>query len=136
MSENIRINGGGKVGEMVVLDHVSLGGVGPFAKYQQPAFFVIESVDQDPHPGIKTSYTLRDTQGVVVDTKGTDIHWFLMRVTQWDRWRSDREEQTRTDQTRKIATLRDRVELLKEIMEKQGVRVITTEQAQTLGIKR
>lgn len=53
----------------------------------------------------------------------------------WQEWRSNREDQTHSDQIRKITTLRDRLELLKEIMASQGVRVITNEQAEKLGMK-
>ena len=133
-TEPRRIHGNGTVGMMVVLDHVSMSPDEPFSHYRLPAFFTLTGSAREETPGYHAVYVMRDTGGNTVSTQGS-IPSYLIEVDDWQKWRSNREDQTHSDQIRKITTLRDRLELLKEIMMGQGVRVITNEQAVALGIK-
>lgn len=119
---------------MVVLDHVSMSPGEPFSHYRLPAFFTILEITREETAGYHAVYTMRDTGGNTVSTQGS-IPSYLIEVDEWETWRTNREDQTHADQSRKISTLRDRLELLKEIMMGQGVRVISNEQAEKLGIK-
>lgn len=133
--EPTRLYGNGTVGMMVVLDHVHLGDRDPLSKYPQPAFFTITQAPPSETPGSDAYYVLRDTSGHEVSTKGHSTANYLYKVDEWHDWRAGQAEQDHAHQVRTISTLRDRLELLKEIMASQGVRVITSEQAAALGIK-
>lgn len=135
MKELARLYGHGTVGMMVVLDHVHLSEEGPCGKYVQPAFFTIVEAPESNASGFNTSYVLRDTAGRLVDTKGSSTSCYLSKVEDWADWRAAQAEEARVSNARTIDTLRDRVGLLKSILVEQGFRVITREQADTLGIK-
>lgn len=135
-----RLYSNGRVGMIVVLDSVFLGSDSPFAKYQQPAFFTIVE-DQTPEPRYQGIYVLRDSDGNMIRTQAEDdvrgdqsISPYLAEVSKWAAWMKNKVEGDRQIQDRKISTLRDRQELLKEILVAQGVRVVTDEQAKALGI--
>lgn len=130
-----RLYNTGTVGMTVVLDHVDMGTSDPFSGLSHPAFFTITEVYPSESPRFNTVYTLRDTKGRTVSTSASSVSNYLIQVDEWQRWRKARTDQDHTHQVRTIATLRDRLELLKEIMASQGVRVISTDQAATLGIK-
>lgn len=134
MKEPDRLYGHGTIGMMVVLDHVHLSIQDPLVKYAQPAFFTIVELPLSD-PGFDSYYVLRDTAGNEVSTKGHSTANYLYKVDEWAAWRAAQAEQSHVHQVRTISTLRDRLELLKEILVEQGFRVITTEQAEKLGIK-
>lgn len=130
-----RLYSAGTVGMMVVLDHVCMSPSETFGQYPHPAFFTITEAPPSETPGFNAVYTLRDTKGNTVSTKGSSVSNYLIEVDVWQKWRANREDQTHADQIRKISTLRDRMELLKEILVGQGFRVISNDQAEKLGIK-
>lgn len=120
---------------MVVLDHVSMSPSETFGNYPQPAFFTITEAPPSETPGFNPVYTLRDTAGHIVSTRGSSVSSYLIKVDDWQEWRSTRTDEIQAQLARVNARLLDRVDLLKEILVAQGVRVITRDQAATLGIK-
>jgi hypothetical protein len=124
----------GDVGMIVVLDHV--GGLSaPFSDYTQPAFFTIVEAPESNKTGHRAHYVLRDTAGNEVSTVGHSTASYLSKVDDWAVWKKQKAGEVANDNARIIATLGDRVSLLKGIMVEQGVRVISNDQVQKLGIK-
>ena len=132
--EPSRIYGTGKIGAMVVLDHVGLSRGNPFYEYPQPAFFTIDAVGPGANPGDYPAYILRDTAGKRIMTDGS-IAGYLYQVDEWSAWRQSQFEETVASQDRALSTLRDRLTLLKDILTAQGVRVVPNDQAEKLGLK-
>ena len=136
MKELARLYGHGTVGMIVVLDHVHLSEESPCGKYVQPAFFTIVEAPESNASGFDASYVLRDTAGRLVDTKGCQgTACYLSKVDDWSDWRDEQAKDARVSNAKTIDTLRDRVALQKSILVEQGFRVISNEQALTLGIK-
>lgn len=148
MSDLTRLYSGGRVGMMVVLDHVSLSKDDPFAKYQQPAFFtIVEDLTPEErcHPLrvlLNGDYILQDQEGNRIRTVtnpegrfGTNVASYLSEVSVWSAWMATSHAKAISTRDSQIHDLAVRVAVLKEVMQNQGVRVVTTEQAKTLGIK-
>lgn len=138
MSELERLYHKGKTGMIVVLDHVSLGNDNPFSKYPQPAFFTIVE-DQTPEERFQGIYLLQDSEGNRIRTQegesySNSISSYLIEVSVWKAWKFGQIEQDKAHAARTISTLRDRLGLLTEIVQNQGVRVITEAQAQAAGL--
>jgi hypothetical protein len=129
-----RLYGNGTVGMVVVLDHVS-GLSAPFSDYTQPAFFTIVEAPESNKTSHHAHYVLQDTAGNEVSTEGHSTACYLSKVDDWAAWKKQKTAEVANDNARIIATLGDRVSLLKGIMVEQGVRVISNDQAQKLGIK-
>jgi hypothetical protein len=140
MGDLTRLYSSGRVGMTVVLDRVSLSG-GPFAKYQQPAFFTIVE-DLTPEERFNGDYVLQDQEGNRIPTTAdpedkfaTNASSYLTDVSVWSAWKADNYETALAAHKQSIHDLAVRVAILKEVMATQGVRVITNEQAKALGIK-
>lgn len=119
----------GKLGQMVVLDSVGLGSNSPLAQYEQPAFFTIKDVVTTSE-GI--TYTLEDPKGNVVNA-GSSSYW-LTALPEWQAYTKDRDAKEKARNEETLKTLRDQLHVLKEVMSSQGLRVVTSEQADTLGL--
>lgn len=138
-TELTRLYSKGRVGMVVVLDYVSLPKDDPFAKYQQPAFFTIVE-DLSPEDRFNGVYVLRDSEGNLVRDelpKGrfeSTIASYLAEVSVWWAWVAARNAQSIARRDATINDLSIRCSVLKEVMQNQGVRVVTEEQAKTLGI--
>ena len=134
--------GAGRVGMIVVLDHVSLSITDPFVKYQQPAFFTIVE-DLSPENRRNGIYVLRDSEGNLIKTQAGDstepstdsICYYLSEVSDWSRWNTARTREAVATRDATIYNLQVRVGTLREVLVEQGFRVITSEQAAVLGIK-
>lgn len=130
-----RLYGHGRVGMIVVLDHVSLGKEHPFAKYAQPAFFTIVE-DWTPEERFNGVYVLHDSEGTVILPEETsNIASYLTEVSVWAAWKAATTAEAIATRDDRIHNLLVREGVLKEVMQNQGVRVVTTEQAKTLGLK-
>ena len=139
-----RIRGTAAVGDILVLDHVSLGTDDPLHRYTgRAAFFTVTEVRQvqehTPPGDVGTTYTLRDTAGVEIQTAvepfGGGVN-YLIAVEDWREWKNQQEEKKRKALEERIRTLSDREAVLREVLTAQGVRVVTEPQAVALGIKR
>lgn len=138
MSDLTRLYGGGRVGMMVVLDHVSLSGDSPFAKYQRPAFFTIVE-DLTPEERFNGDYILQDQEGNRIRTaqheNESNVSSYLSEVSVWLAWMANEHAKALAWRDSRIHDLSVRVAVLKEVMASQGVRVISNDQAEALGIK-
>lgn len=133
-----------QVGDIVVLDHISLNANDPLAPYMgAPAFFTVVKVQRDrevtPRERTVTTYTLRDTKGVETTTERGSFGCgggYLIRVDDWREWKAAREKEKREKMEAELKRLLHREEVLREVLTAQGVRVLTESQATALGIKR
>lgn len=130
------IYGRGRVGQVVILDHVSYGDnpdleKHPLARYIQPyAFTIVEKVEG------------RDGYCIVVDAEGNRIVLqgesggsYLYDANEWCVWQREYEKEKLARKDGRIAHLESQVALLKSILVSQGMRLITKEQAAALDIK-
>lgn len=141
MSDLTRLYSHGRVGMMVVLDHVGLSNDDPFAKYQQPAFFTIVE-DLTPEERFNGDYILQDQEGNRIRTVanpgeryGSNMASYLSEVSAWSAWKANEHAKALKWRDAQIHDLSVRVAVLKEVMASQGVRVISNDQAASLGIK-
>jgi hypothetical protein len=132
------IYGNGKVGQIVVLANVSFGqnpdfAEKPLAAYTQPAFFTIKERRVVGEHGYE--YDLVDKTGKVITVNGehTD-NWWLYDADEWGQWQIGHfnEKVERKDGEIKRLTLQR--DLLKSILVAQGIRIVTKEQAEALGL--
>lgn len=116
-----------RIGRAVVLTFVSLGEDHPLFQYSQPAVFVVRNRS-------RMTLTLLDhmDQEVVVPLS---VAGDLFDAHEWAQWNRGREVEKVTRKDAKIKSLEGNVDLLSDILTKQGVRVITREDAERLGIK-
>jgi len=80
-------------------------------------------------------YILSDAKGnrIKILFDGTQ-HWYLYDAQEWLNFNDLRETEKFSRKERKISQLEGHVDLLKDILVKQGIRVVTKEQAQKLGL--
>jgi len=131
----------GKVNDIVVLDNVTFGKENIFAKYkklakyEQPAFFTIVAAVQLSTEDEKfMSYTLRDSQGIEFDVRQPDSGWLLVEVNNWAKNKEECYKDSIYNEQVKINKLSHQNEILKEILIKQGIRIVSQAQAKDLGI--
>ncbi len=127
----------GSVGQMVILGSRVDWGKNPdpvekpLSKYPYLSLFtiVVKATNEDGY------YILSDAKGerIRVSTKGTD-HWYLYDAQEWLNFNNLRETEKFARKERKISQLEGHVDLLKDILIKQGIRIVTEDQATKLGI--
>ncbi len=130
------IYGKGRVGQMVVLDNVQLHHTCPLVKYPQPHVFTIaEKIGGGEREDI---YILVDQDGNRVLGEGSQYGegygGHLYDLVEWVTWMTERTKEKLARKERKIALLEAHLQLLKDILIKQGVRVVSQETAKQLGI--
>ncbi|MCX6735521.1 MAG: hypothetical protein NTZ13_00345 [Candidatus Parcubacteria bacterium] len=136
--ETVRLDalyGKGVVGRRVILDNVcfSKDSISPLAKYpSRTVFAIIEKTFVD---NWNYSYVLMDNSGerFVLSRDGGDTA-YIYDLEAWALFLYESEKEHRARKDKKIAHLESQVALLKDILIKQGVRVITQEQSKTLGL--
>jgi hypothetical protein len=125
----------GYVGQVVILDNVSYpqNSNDPLAAYPQPALFtIVEKVEEQ-----EGCYVLQDTTGKKVhllDERHGLSTWWLCDAAEWLEWNGQHNDEKLKRKERRIELLDAHLSLLRDILVKQGFRVITKEQAQELGI--
>ncbi len=132
------ICGRGHIGQVVILDHVSYGENPdlekyPLAKYVHPyAFTIVEKVE-----GKDGYYVVTDAEGNRITLRnrsyGADGS-YLYDANEWLMWNKGYQKDKLTRKEHKIEQLKGNLDLLKDIIIKQGFRVVTEDQAKTLGI--
>lgn len=132
------IYGLGRVGQVVVLAGVGFGANPdlakfPLARYSQPhAFTIIERVE-----GRDGYYVVVDEVGSRTilrdETYGPSQNW-LYDVNEWMTWQVEHAKEVVCRNEERIKELEGQLALLKDILIRQGIKVITKEQADTLGI--
>lgn len=127
------IYSGGVVGQVVILDHVSFGDnpdpeVYPLGKYLQPYAFTIVGITEE-----EDCYLLRDADGVEVKSHDGA---YLFDAKEWLTWSEGRREYQLWEKADEISILNAKLNLLKEILIAQGVKVVTQAQFDALGLKK
>jgi len=128
----------GRVGQVVILDHVNYGDNPdltkyPLAQYAQPyAFTIVEKAE-----GKEGYYVVVDKEGNRVVLR--DEHFgasepYLYDANEWLAWQRMHEREKLARKERKIEQLEGHLALLKEILTKQGIRLVSEETAKKLGI--
>jgi len=117
----------GRVGQAVVLTFVTLGKDHPLARYAQPHVFTINGEEDG-------CYLLLDGNGRTILAKESDGQW-LCDATEWVQWEAGRQTEKIRRKNNRIALLEAHLELLKGVLVRQGVRVVSAEEAAKLGIE-
>ncbi|MDR1754182.1 MAG: hypothetical protein LBR74_04660 [Eubacterium sp.] len=106
----------------------------PLAFYPYPSVFTITEKAE----GKDVYYILKDCKGKSVkqnvETCG-DCELCLYDADEWLAWKVEASENMTRGYQREISRLEDHITLLKDILIKQGIRIITEEAAEKLGIK-
>lgn len=135
------INGDGRVGQMVIYGQRYDWGanpnptIAPLSQYPYPSIFTIVENKKGYLDGY---YILSDMEGKRIKleyfyaSSGASV---LYDAQQWLTWSGMRETEKLSRKQRKIEQLEGHVELLKDILIKQGVRIVTEAQAKDLGLK-
>lgn len=133
------IHGKGRVGQVVVLDHINFGQDQvrhenlpdfyerkPLAAYPMRSTFTIVEVITDNG----FSYLLRDPNGK--DVKVVDA-WYLYDLTEWLAWQDGNTKERLRRKERRNELLQGQVDLLANIL-KASIRIVTQEEAEQLGL--
>lgn len=132
------IYGGGRIGQLVVLDHVSYGPNPNPAKYPlspytlASVFTITQKVE-----GKDGYYVVMDTNGTLIklhDENYGASERHLYDAAEWIAWTASytSEKLRRKDQA--IANLTSQRDLMKSILIEQGIRVVTPAQAEAMGL--
>lgn len=126
----------GKVADVVVLDNVTLDKSegSPLSDYIQPAFFTIVELhfSNDCRDTI-TSYLIRDSDGAEFDVSSR-YGWYLVRLVDWVENKEQLRRETIKHKENKIIQLQYQLDILKEILTNQGIRIVKESQAKELGL--
>lgn len=101
----------------------------PLCKYPRYSIFTIVS-KTDEETGY---YILKDSKGQKINVDFSDAS-YLYDAQEWLNLKNDQEKQTLRYKKEEIERLQGHIDLLKDILIKQGIRTITEKQAETLGI--
>jgi len=141
-NREVRISGiynAAHVGQKVVLDHVSYGEAPdlqkyPLGRYLKPSVFTVTAVNV---VNGTACYTLKDFWGkltVLTDEQAQSTNPYLHDAEEWMMFIHGREKEMERRKDGRIKHLESQVALLKGILINQGVRVVTSEQADALGL--
>lgn len=127
------ISGNGKVGQLIILGERIDWGLNPtkypLSKYPFLSTFTI----LEKKEGRQGSYVLKDTNGDSISLQANDA-CCLYDLQEWLTWNAAREAEKTSNNAKKIKQLENNIELLKDILIKQGVRIVTEEQAKSLNL--
>lgn len=127
----------GKVGQMVIFGEQVNWGENPdptkypLSQYSCPSIFtIVEKVE-----GAEGYYIIRDVNGnfIKLQNESSGSH-YLFDAQEWLTWNQMHEEEKFFRKLRKIGQLEGHIDLLKDILIKQGIRTVTEAQAEKLGI--
>lgn len=129
----------GKVGQMVIFGHRMDWGVNPdptkypLSQYPYPSIFTIVEKQE----GKNGYYILSDAKGTRI--KLQDEYYGastsdLYDAQEWLTWNNMREEENFSRNQIEIDRLEDHIELLKDILIKQGIRIVTEAQVKDLEL--
>ena len=141
--KKIKVNaiyGEGKLGQMVIFGQRVDWGVNPdpmeypLSKYSCPSIFIIvEKIE-----GKEGYYLLRDVNGKLIKVQdkfyGASVS-YLYDAQEWLEWNDMHEKEKVYRKERKIEQVECHLELLKDILINQGIRIVTKAQAEELGLK-
>lgn len=128
----------GKVGQMVIFGERVDWGVNPdptknpLSQYPCPSIFTIVEKQE----GENGYYILKDAKGNSIKvTFDSCDSWWLYDSQEWLTCNDFHEKEKLSFKQRKIEQLEGHLELLKDIIIKQGIRIVTKAQAEDLGLK-
>ena len=134
------ISSEGRVGQILILGEKVDWGKGswtlknPLSNYSYLSVFTITLKNEHDE-----YYVLRDSSGktfiVSYNVVASERVSYLYDITAWLEFNSIREAEKLSRKQRKIEQLEGHVDLLKDILIKQGTRIVTEKQANALGIK-
>ena len=121
----------GEVGQIVILDGVSFGEnpdteKNPLSRYPLRTIFTI--VKKDFKDAWNYSYELKDAKGghfVLIGGESGSCTCYLYDLAEWIKFQEESEKEHRARKDAKITLLESQVALLKDILIKQGVRIVT-----------
>ena len=134
------INGNGKVGQSVIFGQRVDWGVNPdptkypLSQYSCPSIFTIIGKIE----GKNGYYILKDVNGNQFKLRNESYGAYecnLYDSQEWLEWNDMHEKEKLSRKTRKIAQLENNIELLKDILIKQGILIVTKAQEEDLGLK-
>lgn len=126
----------GHEGQVVVLDNVSFGENPdpkkyPLAFYAQPTIFTILK-------GTAEGYILSDQNGKEVlvpgEFNGRPSYGYLYDANEWVQWAMAHHSEKMGRKDKKVESLEGQLAMLKDILTKQGIRIVTEAQAKQLGL--
>lgn len=120
-----------KVGDIVVLDKVGFIDNHPLAQFAQPAFFVVTVFRPESQ---SARYTAHASDGERVNISSDDAWWFF-QVRDWWTWTKATHDESIRDHKVLATRLTTERDVLKSVLVAQGVRIVTKEQAEALGVK-
>ena len=128
----------GKKGDIVVLDNVTLSSDGdkPLSKYHQPAFFMIIEVkwgSDKSRDDKDMMYVLKDTSGSEF-TVGANCGWWLVRLDDWAKFKEEKHAEILEYEREQKEKLKYQIEILRDILTNQGIRIVKESQAKELGL--
>ena len=131
------IYGNGRVGQMVIFgERVNWGPkpsptLEPLSPYPCPSIFTIVEIIEE----IGKGYILSDVNGnqikIMNEYAGTN---YLYDAQEWLTWNAMHEKEKLSRKQRKIEQLEGHIELLKDILIKQGIHIVTQAQVEDLGL--
>lgn len=133
------IYGNGKVGQTVIFGQRVDWGLNtdptkyPLSQYPCPSIFTIVEKQE----GKNGYYVLNDANGnriKVQDKFYGASEDYLYDAQEWLTWNALHEKEKHSRKQRKIEQLEGHVQLLKDILIKQGARIVTEAQAEDLGL--
>ncbi len=113
------------IGNAYVLDRVSLSSSNPFKELAQPAVLLLEAADWNAKTVVARHGSKR------INASISDFSWCFSA----DEWVAKTHAMLREDVPDTVEKLENKLAVLKEVMSSQGVRIITREQANALGIR-
>ena len=131
------IHGNGQVGQMLIYgEKVNWGpnSSSPLAQYQCPSIFKILEIGKGSI-GYHGYYRLKDSNGKCfsLNLEGRDT-WYLYDAQEWLTWQDLHQSEKLSRKQKKIELLESHLSLLKDILIKQGIHIVTTEQAKDLNL--
>lgn len=130
----------GVIGQIVILgEKVDWGKIPDTKEYPislYPYLSVFTIINKNTHPSDEY-YILRDSEGIalILRFKNSGNISYLYDAQEWLKFNAIREAEKLSRKQRKIEQLEGHVDLLKDILIKQGTRIVTEKQASTLGLK-
>lgn len=106
----------------------------PLSQYSAPSIFKILQIVKDCK-GKPSYYRLKDSTGKCfsLDVDSTDT-WYLYDAQEWLEWQTLHQNEKIARKQKKIELLESHLSLLKDILIKQGIHIVTTEQAKDLNL--
>lgn len=132
----------GKKGDVVVLDGIVLDKIedNPLYGYDQPAFFTITGTKWDSDTSREDKdmlYVLRDMSGKEFSVNGSGYcgcGWWLVKLDDWAKSKIGKYEEILEYEREQKEKLKHQIEILKDILTNQGIRIVKENQAKELGL--